>query len=534
MGSWEDPNIRVDTGADGVALATIDMPGRSMNVFSADMMDSLDKLIGFAAGAEAIRAVVVTSGKPAFLAGADLAMIREFTERARSDTPAQLHVLCGRLGRLFRRLEKSAKPFVAALNGLALGGGLELALACHRRVAADARGVLLGLPEVKLGLLPGAGGTQRLPRLIGADAGLKMLLGGEPVPPARALELGLVDALVPPQELLAAARREALQLQDTRPPWDRPGTAFAAAPYDFAAPDVMQRIVATVGLSAEQVTHYPAYTAIMQCVVRGWGLPMDQATEREMDIFVELIRDRVAGNMVRTLFLERQRAARIAPSQAMAQARVAVAGAAAAPLADLLKAARAPLIEPAQAAAGDVVLLPPGAAAPAAGTPVAWLRGPADRPDSAGAASGLWVAEAGEHGRAVEVLAPAGAEDAGLAVARWLRATPLVTRGEAPLLPALQAAQDAARAAQLPREDTLLAVALAAARVWAGGGVADIALADVAAVISGLHPAYTGGPYNYLRQSTAAELRKRAAVAAVRNAELFAVPARLEQIASPS
>jgi 3-hydroxyacyl-CoA dehydrogenase/enoyl-CoA hydratase/3-hydroxybutyryl-CoA epimerase len=139
---------------DGVLIATIDMPGRSMNVFSVDLMDSVQSLLERAGCDDEVHAVVVASGKSAFLAGADLEMVKMFTERARVDSPAALHELCGRLGRLFRRLETLRKPFVAAINGLALGGGLELALACHERVAAE--NARVGLPEIKLGLLPGA------------------------------------------------------------------------------------------------------------------------------------------------------------------------------------------------------------------------------------------------------------------------------------------------------------------------------------------------------------------------------------------
>ena len=123
-------------GGDGVLVATIDMPERSMNVFSAGLMDSLEGLLEEVGSRSDIRAVVLRSGKATFLAGADLEMVRRFTESARVDSPADLHKLCGILGRLFRRLETNGKPFVAALHGLALGGGLELALACHGRVAA--------------------------------------------------------------------------------------------------------------------------------------------------------------------------------------------------------------------------------------------------------------------------------------------------------------------------------------------------------------------------------------------------------------
>lgn len=304
--------ISTSVDADGILLATLDMPGRSMNVFSRELMDALDRLITRVNEDARIRAVVLTSGKPTFLAGADLEMIQVFTERARVDSPPVLKTLCGHLGRVFRRLELSQKPFVAAINGLALGGGLEVCLACHSRVASQAGVVQLGVPEVKLGLLPGAGGTQRLPRLIGAEPALSMLLGGESVSSQQALSLGLVDVLVPPERLLEAARSRALALVGVRPraAWDRPAARFDAGRYDFDDPQVADSICKRLGIAAEQRRHYPAIEAIIDCVAGGWNLDMTAACEREMDIFVELIREPVAGNMVRTLFLNRQKASK--------------------------------------------------------------------------------------------------------------------------------------------------------------------------------------------------------------------------------
>ena len=309
-----DHNIRTELDADGVLLATIEMPGRSMNVFSLDMMDSLERLIVHVEAQQDIRAVVLTSGKAAFLAGADLDMIRMFTERAQTDTHAQLVDLCGRLGRLFRRLEKSAKPYVAAINGLALGGGLEVSLACHGRVVADEAKLQLGLPEIKLGLLPGAGGTQRLPRMVGAKLGLRTLLDGNPLSPVQAIETGIVDEVVAPQKLVAAAKRRALALAGAAgKPWDQPQPTFDSAPFDFSRDDAVRQIAGALHLDDDKLRHYPAYRAIMDCVIGGWHKPMDAALEWEMECFVRLIQNPVAGNMVRTLFLNRQRAAKAAP-----------------------------------------------------------------------------------------------------------------------------------------------------------------------------------------------------------------------------
>lgn len=304
--------IQTSLDAQGILLATLDMPGRSMNVFSRPLMDALDHLITQVEQNAEVRAVVLTSGKPSFLVGADLDMIRVFTERAQIDDRPQMKDLCGHLGRVFRRLEQSSKPFVAAINGLALGGGLEVCMACHSRVAANDFAVRLGLPEVKLGLLPGAGGTQRLPRLIGAEKGLELLLGGGSVSSQEALSLGLVDVVVTPEQLLDTAKARAAALAGRRPVaiWDRPGVQFSAKPYRFSDLRIADAICQRLGIDADQRQHYPAIHAIIDCVVGGWDLDMTSACEREMDIFVELIRDPVAGNMVRTLFLNRQKAAK--------------------------------------------------------------------------------------------------------------------------------------------------------------------------------------------------------------------------------
>jgi 3-hydroxyacyl-CoA dehydrogenase/enoyl-CoA hydratase/3-hydroxybutyryl-CoA epimerase len=309
---FNDANISTELDSDGILLARIDMPGRTMNVFSKAMMDSLEALLAHVAGNAAVKGVVLTSGKGAFLAGADLDMIRMFTERAKTDAVPDLNALFGHLGRLFRRLELSAKPYVAAINGLALGGGLEVSLACHARVVVDdEKNVQLGLPEIKLGLLPGAGGTQRLPRLIGTAKGLDMLLTGEPVGPAEALKLKLVDAVVPADQLIAKAKDIAKSITRPQPIWDRPGASFDSAPFDFKSPSALAEIAKAVGISDYQLKYYPAYKAIIDCVVGGWNLTLTPACEREMDIFVELMRDPVAGNMVRTLFLNRLKAAKL-------------------------------------------------------------------------------------------------------------------------------------------------------------------------------------------------------------------------------
>lgn len=534
-----DHNIKSELADDGILIARIDMPGRSMNVFSLDMMDSLERLLQYVDGRTDIRAVVLTSGKQAFLAGADLDMIRMFTERARSDSAAQLHELCGRLGRLFRRLEKSAKPYVAAINGLALGGGLEVSLACHGRVVSDDKGVLLGLPEIKLGLLPGAGGTQRLPRMIGTREALRLLLTGESLTPKQALELGVVDNVVAPGELLNVASAYAKSLVGAVAPWDEAGAKFDSAPFDFSRDEAHQLVAAALGLSAHQLEKYPAYRAIMNCVIGGWKLPMDDAGEWEMDEFVRLIQDPVAGNMVRTLFLNRQRADKIAPAVLDPRTtRVSLIGDDVLGLRPLLEKGRANIIDASELGERDIAITMPGAAADR-GIRVAWMAS-ADEPTAESAPVTVWMSKPTALGRAVEVNVPGGdaaGRDAGLVIARWLRATPLETCGQRPLLPTLQSVKATAGRAGLDEDQELLAVALAAAEAWGLGAIIDVDLADVGIVIAGLYPPYAGGPFNYIRQCGLTNLQQRAAKAARADSTLFCVPACLprlvEKLSSP-
>lgn len=521
-----DANLRTALDGTGILLATIDMPGRAMNVFSAGLMDSLERLLDLAESSPQVKGVVIASGKSAFIAGADLDMVLGFSERARTDTREQLHALCGRLGRIFLRLERCGKPFVAALNGLALGGGLELALACHARVAADDRGVRLGLPEIKLGLLPGAGGTQRLPRTVGMELGMRMLLGGDPISARAALEARLVDELARPSELVEAAKRLARTMGSPCAPWDRPGWRFDPGPFELVRADAAERILERCGLPVDRLVHYPAYRTIVQCVAGGFDSPMDAACRWEMDCFVRLIQDPVAGAMVRTLFVNRQRLNKLRPSApGLAQARVAVLGKGAAKVERLLAAHEVVLVPWWKLGPTDIAVVTSGARA-SRGFRVAWLDGEMSAPSSVVADAGIWVAEATEHGRVAEIVATGDAgRDAALVIAQRLRATPLLS--PAPLLRTLAAARGEAERQGFVNGDLLLAVALAAARMWDAGTVEDPDLADTAAVVAGVSPSYTGGPFNYLRECGEADVRARAARAAAQSPGLFTVPSRL-------
>ena len=304
------PPVRTALDADGVLLATIDMPGRTMNVFSVELMDALDALMDRADSDPQVRSVVVTSAKPTFLAGADLVMVKGYTERARTDAHEQMFALCGRLGRQFVRLEASEKPWVAAVNGVALGGGLELALACRARLVTDEPRTQIGVPEVRWGLLPGAGGTQRLPRLAGFEPAMDLLLSGRSISPADAVGLGLFARGVQAAELVDAAKALARSLQGQ--PYDANLKFARLDQADVPVHDeaTARAIALRHGVAAEAFGLYPAYGAIVDSVLKGARLPLAEATAVEMHQFLRLMFDPVAGHMVRTLFLERLRAER--------------------------------------------------------------------------------------------------------------------------------------------------------------------------------------------------------------------------------
>lgn len=298
-----------DRDADGIVTITMDMPGRSQNVWgdqsTAAFADVLDRFIAD----EHATGAIITSGKRDFLAGADLDVIQQMTRPGH--TADALMASSGTLGALLRRLETCGKPVVAAINGTALGGGMELCLACHHRLVADSPRIQLGLPEASLGLLPGAGGTQRLPRLVGIQKALLPLLEGKRMRPDKALKLGLVDGVVPADGLLDAARAWLAAGPSATQPWDERGFTPPGGGMEEASNNSMF-MVSSAMFTAKTFGNYPAGTAILSCVSEGMRLPMDQALLVEQRYFVSLLLDPVARNMVRTLFLSMQEANKLA------------------------------------------------------------------------------------------------------------------------------------------------------------------------------------------------------------------------------
>ncbi|PIF75082.1 enoyl-CoA hydratase/carnithine racemase [Variovorax sp. 54] len=303
-------NIRFEVDADGVALLTLDVPDRPMNVFTPGFTADLRAAVAQIAQRADVRGAVITSGKASgFMAGADLKDLVGFHAKGGSAADAAEAIAPG--GRVLRELERCGKPVAVAINGVALGGGFELALACHHRVLLDEPRAVVGLPEVTVGLLPVGGGTQRLPRLIGIARALPLLLSGQHVAPAEALALGMVDALAPADQLVQVARRWVLDHPDAgQQPWDVkgfkvPGGAGALAPHAGAS----------FGATLAQVrrdTHdnLPAPLAILSAVYEGTQLPMDAGLAVEAQCFGPLLAGPVARNLMRTLFVNRGAALR--------------------------------------------------------------------------------------------------------------------------------------------------------------------------------------------------------------------------------
>ncbi len=300
-----DKSIKFDVDEQGIATLTIDVPGRSMNVFTEQAIKELKDLIEKVSADEKIKGAVITSGKSAFLAGADLTMLLSLTKKAETAPVEDVFDEAFALNSVLRQLETCGKPFVAAVNGLAMGGGLELILACHGRIVADDPKIKLGLPEVKIGLLPGAGGTQRLPRLMGVQPSLPYLLQGKTMSPQEALAFGVVHKVVVAADLVAEAKKWISDGGKAVQPWDEKRFKVPGGQGAFNPTIVQTFMAATAMTRKETKDNYPAPQAILSCVYEGHQLPMDTAIRVESKYFTQLILDPTAGNMIRTLFVNK-------------------------------------------------------------------------------------------------------------------------------------------------------------------------------------------------------------------------------------
>src|SRR4029077_17671934 len=223
-------NFRFETDADGIALVSWDMPGRSMNVINADVVGELGQIVDKIASDDTNKGAVFTTGKEGFAAGADLTMLetagKEYARRAKAEgkEAAMRAFVDGtkQFSLASRRLETCGKPIAAAINGVCMGGGFELALACHYRIVADTDKARVGLPEIKVGLFPGAGGTQRVARLMPTPDALQMLFKGEQIRPTAAKKMGLVHEVAPAGEIVTLAKAWVKANPNAKAPWDDP------------------------------------------------------------------------------------------------------------------------------------------------------------------------------------------------------------------------------------------------------------------------------------------------------------------------
>jgi 3-hydroxyacyl-CoA dehydrogenase / enoyl-CoA hydratase / 3-hydroxybutyryl-CoA epimerase len=289
---------------DRVAILTWDDEGRAMNVLSGDALSELGAGVERAVADPEVKGIILTSGKPGvFVAGGDLQQIESLGSG--SLDAADLLKRTGAVLDQLRRMETCGKPVVAALNGVTLGGGYEIALACHRRILVRQPHARVGLPEAGLGLMPGAGGTQRLPRLIGVQRALGLIMQGKQLATDQALEMGLVDELVEPEELLSAAKRWIKEVGNPTQPWDEKRYQVPGGGTDSVT-------FAQTMMGANAMTHantygnMPSQQAILQSVYDGLGLPMDRAGKVETRQFIRVLQDPTARSMLRTLFFSLQ------------------------------------------------------------------------------------------------------------------------------------------------------------------------------------------------------------------------------------
>ncbi len=310
-----DTAIRQHLDADGVLLLTIDLPGASMNVINEALTRDLMAAVERIRTDDAVKGAVITSGKASgFVAGADLKGMN-FAEgggggaSSGKSRMARLFEGVFTLNKLLRDLETCGKPVAAAVNGLALGGGLEIVLACHHRVIADNPKITLGLPEVLVGLFPGAGGTQRLPRLIGVQPALMFLLQGKNMSPQEALGLGVVQAVVAADHVVQTAK----DWVKANPsggvqPWDQKTFRFPGG-VGHMNPAFAQTFMGGVAMAHKQsYGNMNQVKAIMSAVYEGAQLPMDTAIRLESKYFAKVVADPQAGNMIRSLFVSKQAA----------------------------------------------------------------------------------------------------------------------------------------------------------------------------------------------------------------------------------
>lgn len=294
-------HLKIEKTADGFATLVLDNADESMNIVNDAFIADMEEATKALAADERVKGVILTSGKKTFMAGADLKQL------VRGYSKQEAYAFSRRATQMHRAMEQSGKPWVAVIDGLALGGGFELALACHYRVLVDDAKVQVGLPEVNVGLLPGSGGTVRLAIIAGMKTALDLLLTGRSVAPAEALKLKIVDELAPVAEAMNRARAWLATAPDPVKPWDKKGWVPPQKKGLIVPEDAVAYSAATATIALKGY-NTPAPLAILACVFEGLQLPFDKALAVEGKYFATLLADPVARNIIRTTFISKQAA----------------------------------------------------------------------------------------------------------------------------------------------------------------------------------------------------------------------------------
>ena len=301
---------------DGVATITWDVPGKSMNVMSLAGFAELNLLVGMAINDAAVKGVILTSGKKDFAGGMDLNVIAAMKQEGGDNPAASVFDGVMTMHGVLRKIEragmdpktlKGGKPIVAALPGTALGIGLEVPLACHRIIAADNPKAKIGLPEIMVGIFPGAGGTTRLVRKMGAMMAAPFLLEGKLSDPKSAKAAGIIDEVVAPDQLLARAKEWVLAATeaDLVKPWDAKGYKMpGGTPYQPAG--FMTFVGASAMVHAKTFGVYPAARALLSAVYEGAMVPFDVALKIEARWFTSVLMNPSSGAMIRSLFINKE------------------------------------------------------------------------------------------------------------------------------------------------------------------------------------------------------------------------------------
>jgi len=304
----------MNKGADGVAIITWDVQGKSMNVMSMEAWPVLDGLVDDALADDAVKGIVITSGKDTFAGGMDLNIIAKMKESA-GDNPAKglfdglmgMHAVLRKIERagMDPKTNKGGKPIAAALPGTALGIGLEIPLACHRIFAADNPKAKIGLPEIMVGIFPGAGGTTRLSRKLGAMGASPLLLEGKLNDPKKAKAAGVIDEVVPADELLDAAKAWVLSEPKIVKPWDEKGYKMpGGTPYHPAG--FMTFVGASAMVNGKTQGAFPAAKALLSAVYEGALVPFDTALKIEARWFTNILMNPSSSAMIRSLFINKE------------------------------------------------------------------------------------------------------------------------------------------------------------------------------------------------------------------------------------